>query len=141
MKRTVIFLLAACAMLISGCTSLQGAGIASYSVKPMLLNGEQICCEVTMLNGKEYAELKVDIVREGGKWSVHLDEKGVAAFQGQSISASAVGGVVSEAAKISVASALAPLLPMLAPALASPGIGAAAAGAAAAVGVQKLGAP
>lgn len=133
------------AVTLGGCASLQNAGVASYAIKPMMIDKQQVCCEVTLLNGKQYAQLNVDIVKDGDKYTVHLTESGVEAFQGQAIAAGATKDAVVEAAKIGVAAALAPVMPLLLPSagamLASPGIGAAALGAGAVLGGQKLLAP
>lgn len=127
---------------LSGCASLQNAGVASYSIKPMTIDKKQVCCEVTLLNGKQYAQLNVDIVRDGDKWTVHLVESGVEAFAGQALAAGAARGAVAEAAKVGVAVALTPIIPALLPAagamLASPGLGAAALGAGAVIGGERL---
>ena len=133
--------------LTSGCASMQYAGTASYSVKPFTDNGGAVmCCEVAVNNGKEIANLEAHIVKTpDGGYTVDLKEQGVAAFQGQAIAAGATKEAIADAAKVGVAAALAPLLPALLPAagaaLASPGLGAAAAGAAGVIGVQKLTTP
>lgn len=133
------------AMSLTGCASIQNAGVASYSIKPMTIGKHQVCCEVTLLNGKQYAQLNVDIVKEGDKYTVHLVESGVEAFQGQAIAAGAVKDAAAAAAKVGMAAAMAPVMPVLLPAagamLASPGIGAAALGAGAVIGGEKLLAP
>lgn len=146
MKYLIITLSAAVAML-SGCASMQYAGTASYSVKPFTDKaGNVACCEVAVNNGKEIANLEAHIVKTpDGGYTVDLKEQGVAAFQGQAIAAGATKEAIADAAKIGVAAALAPVLPALLPAagaaLASPGLGAAAAGAAGVIGVQKLTTP
>lgn len=146
MKYLILTLVAAVAML-SGCASMQYAGTASYSVKPFTDKACNVaCCEVAVNNGKEIANLEAHIVKTpDGGYTVDLREQGVAAFQGQAIAAGATKEAIADAAKVGVAAALAPVLPVLLPAagaaLASPGLGAAAVGAAATVGVQKLTAP
>lgn len=134
---------------LSGCASLQSAGNSSYSMKPFVVDaktGATVCCEVTVSDGKERASLTLNVTKTGDNYAFSLDEKGVAAFQGQAIAAGATKEAIDAAAKAAVAAALAPVLPALIPAagaaLASPGIGAAAVGAAGVVGAQKmLGAP
>lgn len=144
MKNYIILALAA---VLPGCASMQYAGTASYSVKPFADKaGNVLCCEVAVNNGKEIANLEAHIVKTpDGGYMVDLKEQGVAAFQGQALVAGATKDAIADAAKIGVAAALAPALPMLLPAagaaLASPGLGAAAVGAAGVVGVQKLTTP
>ena len=128
---------------LTGCASLQYAGNASYSVRPFIgTNGEQICCQVDVRNGKEIAFLEAHIAKSGDDFTVDLKEQGVAAFQGQAISAGATQAAIKSAAEAAAAAALAPVLPLLVPAagaaLATPGIGAAAVGAGAVIGVQKI---
>ena len=131
---------------LSGCTSLQYAGTASYSVKPFAdAKGVMQCCAVEVHNGKEIANLEAHIVKTGDNYTVDLKEQGVIAFQGQAIAAGATRDAITEAAKVGVAAALAPVIPLLIPAvggvLAAPGIGAAAVGAVGVVGAQKVLAP
>lgn len=128
---------------LTGCASLQYAGNASYSVKPFQDDkGNVLCCQVDVHNGKEIANLEAHVIKQGNDYTVDLKEQGIAAFQGQAISAGATQEAINAAAKTAVAAALAPILPALLPAagaaLASPGIGAAAVGAAGAIGVQQL---
>lgn len=129
-------------LLLGGCTSLQQAGTASYSVKPFMVGGQAVCCEVTINNGKEIALLDATVIKRGDDYTVHLHEEGVAAFRGQAIAAGAAKSVASAAAKAAVAGVLAPVIPALLPAagaaLASPGVGAAAVGAGALAVGQEL---
>lgn len=133
---------------LTGCASLQDAGSARYEVKPFTdeITGNQVCCAVTVHNGKEIANLDAQITRGAdGAVTVHLIENGVAAFQGQAIAAGAAQDAINAAAKAAVAAALAPVAPALigagGAALASPGLGAAAVGAGALYGGQQLMAP
>ena len=124
---------------LSGCTSLQYAGTASYSVKPIVdAKGNVICCAVDVKNGKEIANLEAHVQKQGDNYTVDLKEQGVAAFAGQAIAAGATKEAIDAAVKAALAIALAPVLPALAPALAAPGLGAAAAGGAAVLGAQKV---
>lgn len=142
--RYSIVLVAMLALMLPGCASMQYAGTASYSVKPFADKaGNVLCCEVAVNNGKEIANLEAHIVKTpDGGYTVDLREQGVAAFQGQAIAAGATKEAIADAAKVGVAAALAPVIPALLPAagaaLASPGLGAAAVGAAGVIGVQKL---
>ena len=126
-------------LMLSSCASLQYAGTASYSVKPIVdAKGNVICCSVDVKNGKEIANLEAHIQKDGDKYTVDLKEQGVAAFAGQAIAAGATKEAIDAAVKSALAVALAPILPALAPALAAPGLGAAAVGAASVIGVQKV---
>jgi len=82
-----IFLIAA--VLLSGCSSLNYAGSADYSIKPFAAaDGKMHCCEVRVRNGKEIGLLEATIsVKPDGSYKVHLMEKSVLAFRGQEISA------------------------------------------------------
>lgn len=131
------------AVVLSSCASLQDAGVAQYSIKPFQdAAGVTRCCDVQIKNGKEIGSLKASITNTDGNFSVQLEEAGITAFQGQAIAAHVTQTALDAAAKAAVASALAPMLPMLIPAagaaLTTPGIGAAAVGAGAAIGAEKL---
>ena len=124
-----------------GCASLNQAGTASYTIKPMLIDGRTVCCEVAVINGKQYASLDATLIKAGDDYTVTLSERGVEAFRGQEIAAGAAasaGKVALKAAAIGGAVLIAPIAaPAVGAALASPGLGAAAAGAGAlAVGQQ-----
>ena len=81
---------------ISGCTSLNNAGVASYQVKPMeLSNGKVVCCDIIINNGKEYSSLEAHVIKHGDNYEVHLNEVGIFAFEGQKI----VAGVATETIK------------------------------------------
>ena len=130
--------------LMTGCASQQYGGMASYSVKPFLDgDGKATCCDVQVNNGKEIAALKAHIAKtKDGDYIVDLEEQGVAAFQGQAISASALKTAADAAVKSALIAAGVIAAPVLAPAagaaLASPGIGAAALGAAGVLGAQAV---
>jgi len=132
----VVFLFTFC-----GCASLQNAGTAHYSVKPFVTNhttGEMSCCEVVVDNGKEISSLVAHIEKRGNDYTVDLNEQGVKAFEGQAIASGALKEAIDGAVKAAVTTALAPFIPALAPALVAPGIAAAALGAGAVVGGEKL---
>ena len=76
-------LIIALALALTGCASLQNAGMAEYSVKPMVIDKQTVCCEVTVKNGKEYASLKAKVVKKGDDYIVELEEQAVSAFAGQ----------------------------------------------------------
>lgn len=138
MKHTLILV----ALLgMTGCSSLNQAGTASYSVKPFMAGDRPVCCEVTVNNGKEIASLDALVEKRGDDYTVHLVEHGVVAFEGQRIAAGAAKTAATSAAKAAAVGGLVVAAPILAPmagaALAAPGLGAAAAGAGAlAVGQQ-----
>lgn len=125
-----------------GCASLNQAGTASYSMKPVLINDKLVCCEVMINNGKQYASLDATLIKAGDDYTVMLSERGVEAFRGQGIAAGATKSLASTAAKASAAAVIAPLaLPAAGAMLAAPGLGAAAAGAAAGVLINKAATP
>jgi hypothetical protein len=141
----LLALAAGITLLLAGCTSVQYAGNASYSVKPFVTDaktGATVCCEVEIKDGKERATLDLRVVKNGDGYDITLSERGVLAFQGQAIAAGAMKDAIEAAAKAAAAAVLAPILPALVPAagaaLASPGVGAAAVGAAGVIGVQKV---
>ncbi|MHB1053511.1 MAG: hypothetical protein ACYCZT_10640 [Thiobacillus sp.] len=124
-----------------GCASLNQAGTASYTIKPMLIDGRTVCCEVAVVNGKQYASLDATLIKTGNDYTVTLSERGVEAFRGQEIAAGAAasaGKTALKAVAIGGAVLIAPIAaPAIGAALAAPGLGAAAAGAGAlAVGQQ-----
>lgn len=92
--KTVLVLLM---IFLAGCSSLNNAGTASYSVKPFAAaDGSLHCCEVTVINGKEIASLDAYIEAwPGNHYIVRLKERGVVAFQGQQIAADALGDALS----------------------------------------------
>jgi hypothetical protein len=133
------FIIGILALSLTGCASLQYAGSADYELRPFQgADGKNVCCSVVIHNGKEIASLTAHVTKLGENYSVDLNEVGVAAFAGQKISAEALQAAVDGAVKAAIATALAPLLPAAGAALAAPGIGAAALGAGAVIGAQKL---
>ena len=99
-------------VVLAGCSSLQNAGMVEYSIKPIVTaQGDVICCEAVVRNGKEYGQLKAKVKKTGGDYEVTLEETGVAAFQGQQISSDALKGIVDAAVKAALAGAGVGLLP------------------------------
>lgn len=90
----------ACITLLAGCASLQSAGVAEYSVKPIIIDKHTVCCEVVVKNGKEYASLKAHIQKTGDDYTVDLEEQSVQAFAGQAKASAAVGTAVKAAATL-----------------------------------------
>lgn len=130
---------------LTGCTSLQQAGTASYTIRPMLIDGRTVCCEVAVVNGKQYASLDATLVKSGDDYTVTLSERGVEAFRGQEIAAGAAksaAGVAGKAVAIGGAVLIAPIAaPAIGAMLAAPGLGAAAVGAGAGVLINKAATP
>lgn len=125
-------------VLLGGCASLDHAGVARYTVRPMIVDGAPLCCEVEVVNGKQYAMLDALIEKRGGDYTVMLSERGVEAFDGQKVAAGAAKSATGTAAKAALAGAAVVALPAAGAALAAPGLGAAAAGAGALAVGQKL---
>jgi len=130
-------------LILSGCSSLQFAGNATYKLTPFVTEtGTTICCAVEVRDGKERASLDLHVVKNGDNYDITMSERGVLAFSGQTIAAGATQAAIDAAAKAAVAASMAPLLPALIPvagaALASPGIGAAAVGAGAMIVKDKV---
>lgn len=104
---------------LSGCSSLQNAGNAEYSVKPFTNSaGTLVCCEVSVKNGKEIALLEAHVSKQGDNYTVDLKEQGVLAFEGQGIAAGALKTTIDAAVRAAVSSTLGPLLPALGAAVA-----------------------
>ena len=136
-------LIIAALLALAGCASLNNAGTANYDVRPFIdAAGAPHCCEVSVRNGKEIANLKARIEKRGDDYIVELEQQGVQAFAGQAIAAGAQRAALDAAARAAVASALAPVPPVLVPAagaaLASGGLPAAAAGAGAVIVGQEI---
>lgn len=104
----LLILIAALAM--SGCASLQSAGVAEYSVRPVVVGLQIVCCEVMVRNGKEIALVKAHIEKSGDNYTVDLEERGVVAFQGQSIAAGAAKASIDGVATLGAAAIATPAL-------------------------------
>lgn len=126
-------LLAVC---LSGCTSLNNAGTATYSIKTSADGWE-----VTVHNGKEIAILDAVVIKKGEDIEVRLHEEGVVAFEGQRIAAGAAKTAASAAVKataIAGAVVAAPVIGAVAGTAAASGTaGAVAVGAAGASAINK----
>ena len=67
----VLFALSAC--------QLTG-GQTDYTLEPIVLGGETVCCKVHVLNSKDYESLKFKLVKsKDGTMQVELYEQGVSA--------------------------------------------------------------
>lgn len=135
MKRALIPLIL---LALGGCTSLQQAGTASYTIRPMLIDGRTVCCEVAVINGKQYSSLDAMLVKTGDDYTVMLSERGVEAFRGQEIAAGAAKSAASMAGKAVAVGGAVLIAPLVGAALAAPGLGSAAAGAGALAVGQEL---
>lgn len=87
------------ALFLQGCTSLNSAGTASYTVKPFMVGDRAVCCEITIHNGKEIALLDATVIKKGDDYTVRLYEEGVVAFEGQRVAAGAAKTAASAAVK------------------------------------------
>jgi len=84
--------------MLAGC-----AGIATYDVKPFYdaAAGKEVCCEVTVTNGKDISTVSAHYAKTGDDYTVDLTETGVVAtapITANAVTASAVAGAVSNAA-------------------------------------------
>ena len=86
-------LLLLCVVLMAGCSSIQNAGVSTYSVKPFKVNDEVLCCEVAIASGREIGKLKAKIEKKGADFVAEVEIDGVKAFEGQALSASVLPGV------------------------------------------------
>jgi hypothetical protein len=138
-------LIAAALLALSGCASLNNAGSASYSVRPFMAGEHAMCCEVTIINGKEIALLDATIIKSGDDYQVHLHEEGVVAFEGQRIAAGAAKQLAADAVKAAAIGGAVLIAPIAAPALgavmASGTLGAAAVGAGAGMLIDQAAQP
>lgn len=107
MKTVTVLLM----LFLSGCASLEYAGVAKYTVKPFRNDaGELLCCEVVVANGKEIGLLKTRIEKRGGDWLIELEETSVYAFEGQKIAATAASTVAKTAAAAAATAITAPIV-------------------------------
>lgn len=95
---------------LAGCSSLHNAGTASYTVRPIVIEGKTYCCEVAIINGKEIAELDASVEKEGDNYKVTLRERGVTAFKGQEVAAEVATVGTKAAAKAATAVMTAPAI-------------------------------
>ena len=96
-------------LVLSGCASLQYAGVASYSVEPVEINGNPQCCRVSIHNGKQIARLDAQVEKRGDDYTVSLKQWNVEAFTGQQIAADSATASAATAAKAATAIMLAPV--------------------------------
>lgn len=89
------------ALALSGCTSLQYAGVARYEISPITdASGAATgCCVLRVWNGKEMAAVDAQFSRAAdGSYSINLKETDVKAFAGQATAASAASDAAAAAA-------------------------------------------
>lgn len=131
--------------LLTGCASLDMAGSSAYTLRQSVGDHGQPEFELLVKSGKEVAQVKARLEKDGDKIIVDLEETGVAAFAGQQISAGALKISMEEIAKAAVAAAIAygsaGVVPVIGDALNGGGLGAAVVGAGGALAVQKALAP
>jgi hypothetical protein len=90
---------------LSGCESLQYAGIARYEIGPLTnAAGDPVgCCVLRIWNGKEMAAVDAQFARTGdGNYSISLKETDVKAFTGQATAAAAASDAVAAATSAAV---------------------------------------
>jgi hypothetical protein len=75
---------------LTGCASLQNAGVSEYNVRPFITASGPVCCEVVIKNGKELESLKARIVKQGDDFILDISIQGVTAFRGQEIAKEAI---------------------------------------------------
>jgi hypothetical protein len=129
------------AVAVTGCESLNQAGTSSLSITPVMVDNKPQGWALDVKDGKQYASIDVSATKTGDDYALHLSARGVEAFKGQEIAAGAAKTAATGAVKAAAVGGLVVAAPVLGPmagaALATPGLGAAAAGAGAlAVGQQ-----
>lgn len=74
------------ATFLSGC--LLTSGQTEYTLKPVVVGGETVCCEATVYNTKDYEALQFKYTKNAdGSMSVTLDEVGVSASDPAAVAA------------------------------------------------------
>jgi hypothetical protein len=126
--------------LLAGCQSLTMAGSSAYTLRQTTDKNGHPGFELLVKSGKEIAQVKARLEKDGDKIVVDLEETGVAAFAGQKIAADALKGTVEQAVKAAVATALGiasgGVMPVIGAALSGGGLPAAAVGAGGALAVE-----
>lgn len=139
------YLILMAAVALTGCSSLQYAGNADYSLRQITDENGKAGFDIRVRNGKEIAAVKVHLEKDGEKITVDLEETGVAAFRGQEISMQASKIALEQTEKAAAAAALAVAMPAAIPAvgdiISGGGLGAALIGGAGALAVERAVAP
>lgn len=141
MKRVLIVGAVSALLALTGCESLQTAGMSSLSLEPVMVDNQPHGYKLNIRDGKQYASIDIDVSRTADSTHLKLTARGVEAFRGQEVAAGAAKTAATDAVKAAAVGGLVVAAPVLGPmagaALAAPGLGAAAAGAGAlAVGQQ-----
>lgn len=135
------YLLVLAVIALTGCQSLTMAGSSAYTLRQTTDKNGHHGFELLVKSGKEIAQVKAHLEKEGDKIIVDLEETGVAAFAGQKISADALKIASEQAAKAAVTAALASagagVIPLVGQALSGGGLPAAAVGAGGALVVER----
>lgn len=126
-------------VLLTGCSTLNTAGQAHYSVSPFEdKNGGLHCCVVDVVNGKEMAYLAAHIsMGKDGAIEVNLVEQGVAAFEGQRIASIVAKDSIAAAVTAGMIAGGVMIAPLAAAAISGGALPAIATGAAGALAVDK----
>lgn len=83
-------------VLVSGCSSLDQAGVSEYRVKPFIdSKGDVYCCDIDVRNGKQMASVDAVIIKDKEKYTVIIQQRGVEAFTGQAASAGVLKDIVN----------------------------------------------
>lgn len=139
-----ILILIALALVLSGCESLQYAGLAHYKTAPVFdpVTKSFVGYSVDVINGKNIGSVEAHITKTGENFAVDLKEQSVDAATGQKISAEALQAAVDGAVKAALIAGGVMVAPVAGAVLggvaATGGLGAAALGVGATVGAQKL---
>ena len=81
-------------LILAGCSSLQNAGQSEYTVRPFVVDGKVMCCELMIRSGREIEGMTAHVVKTGDDFTIDFEIRGVKAFEGQAISAEAAGAIV-----------------------------------------------
>lgn len=93
-------------IIFSGCADY---GVARYSIEPVIVNNQAVCCKINLVNGKEIGRIRVHLEKKDGHWLIDLDERNVKSFEGQQVAASVATTSIEAAANVSAVSAVIPV--------------------------------
>lgn len=108
MKSKLLFLCAAFAASLTGCSSLWYAGVADYRIEPLTdASGNPTgCCVLEIHDGKQYQTINANFSRSpDGSYSIALNQQVVQAFKGQAIAASAASDVAAAVSNTAISAA------------------------------------
>lgn len=132
---------------LSGCASMQYAGITKVTTTPYTdSKGIASCCAVTVISGKEYSTITAHASKSAdGSIVLDLNETGTKAFAGQQIAAGAAQNAANDAVKAALITGGVLIAPVGAPVLGAIGasgtLGALGLGAVGATVVNKVATP